>query len=77
MGQDKQLNIKNQTYYFFDDMIDIRNFQPNLLKIDKKPYKDYDIYYMCYVTMKKFNDCEHIHRVNPLYFINSFCYRIF
>ena len=65
MRQDKQLNIKNQTYYFFDDMIDIRNFQSNLLKIDKNPYKDYDIYYIGYVTMKKFSDCEHIHSVNP------------
>ena len=31
MGEVKEMNIKNQTYYFFDDMIDIRNFQPNLL----------------------------------------------
>ena len=67
MGEDKQLNIKNQTYYFFDDMIDVRNFQSNLLKIDKKPYKDIDIYYIGYVTMKNFSDCEHIHSVNPLY----------
>ena len=69
MGNVKELNIKNQTYYFFDDMIDIRNFQSNLLKIDKKPYKDIDIYYIGYITMKKFNDCEHIHSVNPLYLI--------
>ena len=44
MGEVKELNIKNQTYYFFNDMIDIRNFQSNLLKIDKKLYKDFDIY---------------------------------
>ena len=43
MGEYKQLDIKNQTYCFFDDMIDIKNFQSNLLKIDKKPYKDFDI----------------------------------
>ena len=67
MGETKQLNIKNQTYYFFDDMIDIRNFQSNLLKIDKKPYKDIDIYYIGYITIKKFGDCENIHSVNPLY----------
>ena len=48
-------------------MIDIRNFQSKLLKIDKKPYKD--IYYIGYITMKKFNDYEHIHSVNPLYLI--------
>ena len=68
MGQDKQLNIKNHTY-FFDDMIDIINFHSNLLKIDKKLYKDVDIYYIGYVTMKKFSDCEHIHSINPLYLI--------
>ena len=46
-----------------------KNFQSNLLKIDKKPYKDIDIYYIGYIAMKKFNDCEHIHSVNPLYLI--------
>ena len=39
MGETKELNIKNQTYYFLDDMIDIKNFQSNLLKIHKKYYK--------------------------------------
>ena len=69
MGRTKELNIKNQTYYFFDDMIDRRNFQSNVLKIDKKRYKDFDIYCIGYITMKKFNDYEHIHSVNPLYLI--------
>ena len=46
MGQVKEINIKNQTYYFFDDMIDIKNFHSNLLKIDKKLDKDIDIYYI-------------------------------
>ena len=66
MVETKELNIKNPTY-FFDDMINIRNFHSNLLKIEKKPYKDIDIYYIGYITMKKFNDWEHIHSVNPLY----------
>ena len=72
MGEVKEINIKNQTYYFFDDMIDIRNFQSNLLKIDKKPYKDFNIYYIGYITIKKFDkfsDYENIHSVNPLYLI--------
>ena len=64
MGQVRELNIKNQTYYFFDDMT---NFHSNLLKIDKKPYNDVDIYYIGYITIKKFSDCENIHSVNPLY----------
>ena len=69
MGEVKELDIKNWTYYFFNDMIDIRNFQSNLLKIDKKPYKDYDIYYIGYITIKKTGDYENIHSVNPLYLI--------
>ena len=36
MGKIKDLNIKNRTYYYFGDMIDIRKFESNLLKIDKK-----------------------------------------
>ena len=69
MRETKELNIKNQTYYYFDDMIDIKNFQSNLLKIDKKPYKDIDIYYIGYITIKKIGDCKNIHSVNPLYLI--------
>ena len=69
MGEVKEMNIKNETYYFFDDMIDIRNFQPNLLKIDKRPYKDVDIYYMGYITIKKIGDYENIRSDNPLHLI--------
>ena len=56
MGEVKELNIKNRTYYFFDDMIDIKNFHSNLLKIDKKSHEDIDIYYIGYITIKKFSD---------------------
>ena len=68
-GKIKELNIKNRTYYFFDAMIDIRNFHSNLLKIDKEPYKDIDIYYIGYITIKKIGDCENIHSVNLLYLV--------
>ena len=67
-----QLNIKNNTYYFYDDIINIKNFQSNLLKIDKKSYKDFDIYYIGYVTIKKFDnfsDYKNIHSVNPIYLL--------
>ena len=50
-------------------MINIKNFQSNLLKIDKKMYKNIDIYYIGYITIKKFVDCENIHSVNPLYLV--------
>ena len=69
MGQVKEINIKNQTYYFFDDMINIKNFHLNLLKIDKMSYKDIGIYYIGYITIKKFVDCGNIHNANPLYLI--------
>ena len=69
MGQVKEINIKNQTDYFFDDMINIKTFHSNLLKIDKKLYKDIDIYYTGYITIKKFDDCENIPNVNPFYLI--------
>ena len=60
MGEVKELNIKNRTYYYFND-IDIKDFQSNLLKIDKKQYKDIDIYYIGHITI--------IRSVNPLYLI--------
>ena len=64
----KQINIKNRTYYFFDDIINIKNFDPDLLKIDKNSYKSIDIYYIGYITMKDYDYAE-INNVNPLYLI--------
>ena len=69
MEKVKELNIKNQTYYYFNDIIDIKDFQSNLLKIDKKHHKDIDIYYIGCIMIKKFGDCENIHSVNPLYLL--------
>ena len=53
MGAVKQIDIKNRTYYFYNDMINIKNFEPNLLKIDRKSYKDISIYNIGYITIKK------------------------
>ena len=39
MREVKQINIKNRTYYFYNDMIKIKNFKPKLLNIDRKSYK--------------------------------------
>ena len=50
MGITKQMNIQNRTYYFYDDMINIKSFDPNLLKLDKKTSKDIAIYYIGYIT---------------------------
>ena len=53
MGTIKQINIKNRTYYFYNDIIDLENFDARLLKIDKKSYKDIGIYNIAYITNKK------------------------
>ena len=43
MEKVKQMEIINWTYYFYNDIINIQEFNSNLLKIDKKSYKDIDI----------------------------------
>ena len=65
MGKVKQIEIKNRTYYFYNRIINLKSFESNLLKIDKKHYKDIDVYYIGYITMKKIGDCENIYCVNP------------
>ena len=67
MGEVKQINIKNRTYYFYNDIIDLKNFDARLLKIDKKSYKNIGIYNIEYITIKKIDDYENIYGVNPLY----------
>ena len=71
MGEVKQIEIKNRTYYFYNDMINLKNFDSNLLKIDKKHYKGINVKYIGYIAIKKIGDCENIYGVNPLYlFVN-------
>ena len=60
MGTVKQINIKTRTYYFYNDIINIKNFESKLLKIDKKSYKNIGIYNIRYVTIKKIVDSENI-----------------
>ena len=67
MGTIKQIDIKSRTCHFYNDMIDIKTFDLDLLKIDKKPYKDIGIYNIGYITIKKIDDYENIYSVNPLY----------
>ena len=67
MGAVKQINIKNRTYYFYNDRINIKKFDPILLKINRKSYKDIGIYNIGYITIKKIDDYENIYSVNPLY----------
>ena len=60
MRETKQINIKNWTYYFHNDQIDLKDFDAKLLKIDKKDYNEIDIYYIGYVTIKKIDDYNNI-----------------
>ena len=62
----KDINIKNHTYYFFDDIINIKDFDPNNIKIDEKSYKNILIYYVVYVSIKDSKYVK-INSVNPLY----------
>ena len=44
----KDISIKNHTYYFFDDINNIKSFDSNNIKIDEKPYKNILIDYIGY-----------------------------
>ena len=66
MGEVKQINIKNRTYYFYNDQINLKDFDAKLLKVDKNDYKEIDMYYIGYVTVKKIANCNNINNVNPL-----------
>ena len=68
MGTAKQISIKNRTYFFYNDVTNLKNFKSNLLKIYKKSNKNIGIYNIGYITIKRIDDCENINSVNPLYF---------
>ena len=65
----KSINIKNHTYYFFNDMINTKYFDSSLSKIDKTSYKNIYIYYIKYITIKKIDDYNDLHSATPLYLI--------
>ena len=71
----KQFDIKNRTYYFHSDLINLTNFEPSNLKLDRKTWKDIDIYYIGYIDKNKPSDWK-VNSVNPLYlFVNRvFCF---
>ena len=60
----KEINVKNISYYFWNDQIWINNFDAKNIKLDKKSVMDINIYYIGYVTKKaEYN----IDSVNPLH----------
>ena len=67
----KQLNIKNRSYYFYNDLVNVLSFEASNLKLDKKTWKDLDIYFIGYVDKKpEWN----VNSVNPLYLMTSIFY---
>ena len=62
----RQLNIKGKTYYFYNDLINIKNCNINNLKLDKKDVLGNDVYYIGYITK---NPQWDVNSVNPLYLI--------
>ena len=71
MGQVKEINIQNRTFYFFNDRINLNDFDSSLLKLDKKSYKNISIFKVGYITIKKIDDYENIYSVSPLYLISN------
>ena len=68
MSQIKETNIKTHTHYVFNDMDNIKNLDPNQIRIDRKSCKNIIIYYIGYITMKDLDNVN-INSVNPLYLI--------
>ena len=71
MGETKQINIKNRSYYLYNNLIDLKDFDAEFLKIDKKSYKNIDIYYIGYSLFIKIGDYWNNFIVNPLYLDNA------
>ena len=67
MGEVKQIDIKNWSYYFYNDIINLENVNARLLKIDKKTLKGINIYCIGYITKIKIDDCQNIYSMKPLY----------
>ena len=63
----KQINIKNRTYYFYNCIINLDEFDAGKKKVDKKGFNDIDIYYLGYERNKKISEYNVINSVNPLY----------
>ena len=59
----RQINIKRKTYYFYNDLINIKKFNNNKLKLDKEGVLGNDVYYIGYITKKTH---WHVFSVNPL-----------
>ena len=67
MGEIKQINIKYRTQYFFNDIIDLDEFDGSKIKVDNKNFNDRGIHYLEYEYKKKITECNEINSDNPPY----------
>ena len=67
MRELKQINIKNRTCYFYNDIINLDEFDVSKIKVDKKDFNDINIYYLGFEHKKKISECDVINSANPLY----------
>ena len=64
----KDKDMKNRTYYFFNDIVNIKNFNSNNIKTDEKSYKNILLYYIGCVSIKdskyvKINSIHHLYLI--------------
>ena len=67
MGETKQINIKSQAYYFYNDIINVDEFDGSKIKVDRKNFNGIDIYYLGFEYKKKFSEFNKMNRINPLH----------
>ena len=67
MRELKEINIKNRSYYFYNDIIDFDEPDESKIKLDKKDFIGIDIYYLGYEYKTKITECNVTNNVNPLY----------
>ena len=63
----QHINRRIKTYYFYNDIIDLDEFDESKIKVDKKDFNHIDIYYLGYEHKKKISECDVINSVNPFY----------
>ena len=67
MRKTKQINIKNRTYYFYNDIRNFNEFDGSKIKVDRNFFNDIDTYYLGYGYKKKNVECNEINSLNSLY----------
>ena len=67
MGEIKMINVKNWSYYFYNDIPNLNEFDGSNIKADRKNFSDIDIYYLGYEHKKRITECNEMNSVNPFY----------